>query len=256
MKSPAFQFYPSDWISDAKIAMATLEEEGAYIRLLCFAWREGWIPACPQKCAVLIGKGATEMLARVVQGWFKQHPTDASKLVHERMERDREKQASWRAKSSEGGKKSAEKRAANRVKMVATKSPEMVEDWLEPKPNSSSSTSVVVGSASGETEKASSATPKNTLTIPDNLRDVQGFRAAWAAFAESRKKLRKPMTHRAAEIILARLSERPEMAVRALEISVEKGWQSFDWSYDCFSQTPNRLNGFKSDIHSPDHNPL
>lgn len=134
--SPAFQFYPADWLANAKLAVATLEQEGALIRLLSYAWREGSIPADPKICAMLIGKGATEELARVVQGWFNQHPTDSTKLVNERLEKERTKQQKWREKSVEGGKKSADLRNANRVKQGNQR---VVEPPFQPNGNSSSS---------------------------------------------------------------------------------------------------------------------
>lgn len=138
MTAPAFQFYPADWLADANVAMASLEEEGAYIRLLCFAWREGYIPKCAKRCASLIGKGATEKLARVVQGWFKQHPTDDTKMVHVRLEEEREKQRAWRKKSADGGKKGAKTRAAHREKEPPANTSRVVEPPYIPKSNSSS----------------------------------------------------------------------------------------------------------------------
>ena len=47
MKSPAFQFYPSDYTSSQRVRLLTLEEEGAYINLLCSCWLHGSIPADP-----------------------------------------------------------------------------------------------------------------------------------------------------------------------------------------------------------------
>lgn len=41
MDAPYFKFYPSDWLSDSSVQFMSLEEEGAYIRLLCYAWNEG-----------------------------------------------------------------------------------------------------------------------------------------------------------------------------------------------------------------------
>lgn len=134
--SPAFQFYPADWLADAKVAMSTLEQEGAYIRLLSYAWREGSIPACPKQCAALIGKGATEELARVVQGWFNQSQADDTKLVHPRLEKEREKQRSWSQKSASGGKKSAEVRQKTRANKGGSTT---VSTKPQPKVNSSSS---------------------------------------------------------------------------------------------------------------------
>jgi uncharacterized protein YdaU (DUF1376 family) len=109
MKSPAFQFYPSDYLSSQRVQMLTLEEEGAYIRLLCYCWQHGSIPADPEQIARLVGKGASTTLATTVQAMFKQSKTE-ERLVHDRLEREKCKQAVWREKSAEGGRKSAEKR--------------------------------------------------------------------------------------------------------------------------------------------------
>jgi uncharacterized protein YdaU (DUF1376 family) len=46
-RPPSFQFYPRDFISDPAVQSMTLEQVGAYFRLLCFAWmrdRAGWLP--------------------------------------------------------------------------------------------------------------------------------------------------------------------------------------------------------------------
>ena len=40
VRSPAFQFYPNDWLSSQNITLMTPAEEGAYIRLLCYAWAD------------------------------------------------------------------------------------------------------------------------------------------------------------------------------------------------------------------------
>ena len=37
-KSPAFQFYAKEFLSDANQAGMSLQETGAYIRLICFEW--------------------------------------------------------------------------------------------------------------------------------------------------------------------------------------------------------------------------
>lgn len=39
-RPPSFQFFPRDFISDPSVQALTLEELGAYIRLLCFAWMQ------------------------------------------------------------------------------------------------------------------------------------------------------------------------------------------------------------------------
>lgn len=110
-QSPAFQFYPGDYLGSQRVQLMTLEQEGAYIRLLCYCWQHGSIPNDAEQLARLIGKGASTTLATVVQTMFQPHPTNGSALVHERLEFERAKQTAWREKSVEGGKKSAAMRS-------------------------------------------------------------------------------------------------------------------------------------------------
>jgi uncharacterized protein YdaU (DUF1376 family) len=46
-KPPAFLFYPDDFSSDGKVEVMTTEEVGAYILLLCKAWREEPVGSLP-----------------------------------------------------------------------------------------------------------------------------------------------------------------------------------------------------------------
>lgn len=107
--SPAFQFYAADYLADEKVALMTLEEEGAYIRALAYCWREGSIPADEDRLGILL-KGAPTTVVRVVKRCFKQSSQDGERLVHPRLEQEREKQRVWREKSAKGGAKSAEVR--------------------------------------------------------------------------------------------------------------------------------------------------
>jgi len=93
--------------------MMTLEEEGAYCRLLWSCWQHGSIPSDPELAARLVGKGCSATVARVVLPMFEV-PCGEGRLTHDRLEREREKQAEWRKKSSEGGKKSAEMRSISK----------------------------------------------------------------------------------------------------------------------------------------------
>lgn len=119
--------------------MLSLEEEGAYIRLLAFCWQHGSIPADPEQCAKLIGKGSSTNLVRVVQQLFELSSDDASRMVHERLDEERVKQAVWREKCSGGGKKSAENR--KNLKGSSTTLARVVGTGLQLKGNSSSSSS-------------------------------------------------------------------------------------------------------------------
>jgi len=125
MKSPAFQFYGGDWLSSQRVALMSLEEEGAYIRLLAFCWQHGSIPAEPENIARLIGKGASTTLATTLATMFE---PGGDGLIHRRLEDEREKQEVWRAKSAAGGKKSAE---ARRIKKESKNSPPEIQPPLK-----------------------------------------------------------------------------------------------------------------------------
>ena len=43
-KAPAYLWYPKDYLADANTVLMSLEEEGAYRRLLDYCWLEGSIP--------------------------------------------------------------------------------------------------------------------------------------------------------------------------------------------------------------------
>ena len=113
MKAPAFQFYAGDYLADAQVMMMTLEQEGAYIRLLAICWREGCLPADVKSLSMLC-KSASPAVLRVVIKCFQPNPNQPGTLIHKRLNEEIEKQAQWRAKSAAGGKKSAEKRWADK----------------------------------------------------------------------------------------------------------------------------------------------
>jgi len=140
-KSPAFQFYPGDWLSSEKIMLMTPAEEGAYIRLLAIAWgsEDCGLPDDDKQLAILsrLGEGWLKGGSRVVRQCFY---SENGRLYNARLLKERKKQEAWRKKSSEGGKKSAKVRWGKGLsggkggyKKVITKQ--------QPKGNSSSSSS-------------------------------------------------------------------------------------------------------------------
>ena len=106
-KAPAFQFYAGDYLSSSRVTLLTLEEEGAYIRLLCHCWLHGSIPNDPEMIARLIGKGCSTTLASKVANMFTQR---GEVLVSEKMEGVRQARQEWIEKCKKGGRASAEKR--------------------------------------------------------------------------------------------------------------------------------------------------
>jgi uncharacterized protein YdaU (DUF1376 family) len=102
--SPAFQWYPKEYLSDINTQVMTIEEEGCYRRLIDFCWIEG---SLPNDLSVLssLCKGITPT-PRVVQCFS----ISGDRLVHKRLDVERTKQEEWRRKSAEGGRLSAHKR--------------------------------------------------------------------------------------------------------------------------------------------------
>ena len=108
----------------------TLEEEACYRRLLDHCWRDGGIPSDPEKCARIVGKGASAELVKAVLPMFEKKQNDDTIFVHERLEQERKKQIEWRKKSSQGGINSAK----SRLKSVFKGGSKMVPTICQPPP--------------------------------------------------------------------------------------------------------------------------
>lgn len=172
-KSPAYQFYPAEYLADENVAVMTLEEEGAYNRAMAYCWREGSIPADNERLARLL-KGASNQVLTVVRECFKQSATDPTRLIHLRLEKEREKQAQWRAKSSEGGRASGISRRANGL--ADEPNAKGGSDLVEPNANSLSlSSKEQILTLSGSVNSAPQSVEKktNTETTKDADRKIQ-----------------------------------------------------------------------------------
>lgn len=109
MKTPAFQFYAAEYLADENVQIMTLEEEGIYIRLLAFCWREGSIPEDENTLSMLCKGGSTTLIARVKKRFIPSEEKPG-RMIHARLEMERFKQEKWREKSRLGGQKTQEKR--------------------------------------------------------------------------------------------------------------------------------------------------
>jgi uncharacterized protein YdaU (DUF1376 family) len=98
-KSPSYQWYPKDAISSARVAVLSLEEEGAYRRALDFCWLTGSLPADTDMLGTHHRQGLHPETAQVVRGLFSRHRDNRRLLVHDRLDAERSKQRAWREKS-------------------------------------------------------------------------------------------------------------------------------------------------------------
>ncbi len=155
-RAPSFQFYPADWLSSPHVMMMKPSEEGAYIRLLCYAWAD-------PDCGIPDDDATLARLSRLGRWWygsarerirecFKSDMAIPGKLVNERLRKEREKQSMWREKSSCGGITSQKNRRQVEgwlpngstkpqplSKMVQPERPSSVEGWFNSSSSSSSS---------------------------------------------------------------------------------------------------------------------
>jgi len=108
--SPAFQFYPGDYLSSSKVMRMSLEEEGAYIRLLCICWLDGFLPKNEKELAKFCKISALKfcrLWTHIADCFVESEP---GKLVNLRLEKERAKQAKFRESKSYAGKKGAQSR--------------------------------------------------------------------------------------------------------------------------------------------------
>lgn len=109
-KSPAFRLYASDFLTGT--ATMSLQEVGAYIRLLCFQWDAGGVPEDASERARIMGCSKAqerELWKRVARKFA--HIDGV--YVNERMEVERKKQAERREQLSENGKQGGRPSKAN-----------------------------------------------------------------------------------------------------------------------------------------------
>lgn len=102
-KAPAFQFYAADWLADERLVSLSLEEQGAYVRILAFAWRAKTVSSDPKVIARLIGCGCTPEVASGAMAMLERCHSDASRCYSPMLEQRRAEQAANRAKKSKSG---------------------------------------------------------------------------------------------------------------------------------------------------------
>lgn len=106
MKAPAFQFYADDFIGGT-ITMSH-EERGLYVLALCIQWGQG---SLAHDDIERLGNGMAQPSLSKVKAKFELG--EDGRLRQHRMEKERLKQAAYRAERSESGKKGAKSKWAN-----------------------------------------------------------------------------------------------------------------------------------------------
>ena len=248
MKSPAFQFYPADFLADENVTLMNNREIGCYIKLMCYGWREGSIPAAIEKLAKLCGEKSEDMaqLWLAIAPCFTLAMADAGRMLHPRLEEERAKQKNYRKERSESGRKGAKARWNKGFRPMA-------EPMAEPMAIDGSSSSSSSSSSSLEDKKERKERKKNDRPpsprkrgvpfndndlIPEGLK-TPSFLLAWHEWKQHRKDQKSPieteLTAKKALKILEGFG--PEKAVKSIDQSIACGWTGL---FEPRSQKPKR----------------
>lgn len=110
-KSPAFQFYPQDFLVGTAILSA--EETGAYIRLLCYQWTNDGLPNDQVILARIAGCGGNA----IASIWHKFGICDDGMIRNKRLDEIKNSQIEFRAKQKSNAQKRW-KSGENQVKAI------------------------------------------------------------------------------------------------------------------------------------------
>jgi len=110
-KSPAFQFYVKDWLASTKVRLMNHAERGAYMDLMCHTWNEEdcSLNNDDEELAILSGLNE-KWLGRTAEKIKACFILKGSRLVHERLLAEREKQKMFSEKCKKAGMASGKAR--------------------------------------------------------------------------------------------------------------------------------------------------
>lgn len=173
-KSPAFQFYPLDFLSDANVRLMTVAERGAYIFLLCHCWVERGLPDDVLKLAVLADCDAHCDVDFVTDTWphIKHcfYKDDKGLLQNRRLDFEREKQTKYSKNMSKISKKRWDNRLQD-MRTVSDAAKPTLSDTGKGTVSSLSLSSISPSSSNSNNKKHIDSRPKNFQQIVDVMKD-------------------------------------------------------------------------------------
>ena len=121
-----FKFFPSDWLSDSKVQSLSLEYQGAYIRILCYMWKDSedaTILADPTFLRPLLGVSG-QKIKKMLKFFSESEISPLKKVVKnevvflqsERLLREKDEAASSHNKKRLAGQKGAASRWKDKEK--------------------------------------------------------------------------------------------------------------------------------------------
>lgn len=119
---PWFPFYVDKWETDERTDALTLEEQGAFLRLLCWQWREGSISGSPAIVAAKLSVRSAKrplplskrraIAQRLLKDFFVPCGVGMGRMVNPKLAEIYSHQVSRSEKASEVAREAAARRAA------------------------------------------------------------------------------------------------------------------------------------------------
>jgi len=168
--SPAFQFYPLDFLGDRHVLAMTLEARGAYITLLCICWRDHFLPLNPRLLAQIVGVPAATFQARLWPQLLPCFTWTEHGYQQKRIERERLKQTTFREAKSRAGQLGNAKRWGP--------TPVPAQPLTQPSHSDADATRnpVANGRSSSSSSSSSTAPPENGGAAYSHTRPIHGPR--------------------------------------------------------------------------------
>jgi len=178
MKSPAFQFYPSDYLSDLKVRAMTLEERGAYWEVICHLWLEGSLPLDLKLFSKLFGQKISkfEKIWKNIESCFV---IENGVVTHKRLTEERTKQLVNREKKQ---KAAHVKWGAHALQMQKKNDARALHLECPISSSSSSSTSSVYISADEDAGECAAISAFHAIIKPDHSLPIFSQELIIAAF--------------------------------------------------------------------------
>lgn len=169
-KSPAFQFYPKDFIGDPKVAAMPMDVRGMYISLLCYDWIEDGFLASEMHILAQCDPDGSAMAQ--LSRCFIRHPKKSGHLTNPRIQKERDLQLQHRSERSESGKKGAKARWINNLGDMAT--PDKKDGSAIAQPCFQNGTAMILPMAKNGSSSSSSSSSINLSKDRDSIRVVEG----------------------------------------------------------------------------------
>jgi len=237
-KSPAFQFYPRDWLSDANLMLLEWGCRGMHLHLLCIAWFQdppGTLPNDDVQLMKFLGMSSTkntcirkfkdELKAQILINFRIDEGSSSptyNRWVHDELVAKFQGQKAYKESRARNANKRWEKK---HMDCTCTSEQEHMQcSASTPAPSSSSSSSSAVGK-----DIKNISLPKKTI-VPANKIDIPEWinQEDWVALLDHRKSVRSPINDKSQKLIIEKLKRFKEQGMNVSDVikeSIINGWK-------------------------------